>query len=362
MLTAADLSRVDREISFLRRAPYMQWGKVPDFVPARDLVPASAPIVLEGRAETAYDAAQHARRVTGALDYVQQQNALDAPFAQIAKARATGKKGEAHQASPARSAGDALGLVSNATKWKTAGETSEGRQPREKLLINRDAQRVKRMRTAVGHAARLLHFDAHMERHAQRWNMKLITLTYAKVDGWRPGHFAAFRDNLRKWCQANGVHARWVWVAELQERGALHYHIIVWLPKGKFIPTPDKVNKHHKWWPHGQTNVKTAHSAVSYIAKYASKTTAGQAGMYPRGARMHGCGGLDREARRHIRYWQAPFWVRDALTGRADIRKVSGGYMDRFTGEFLASPWRVCIGPGREVWAYRIDQPTETIQ
>lgn len=364
MLTAADFSRVDREISFLRRAPYMQWGKVPDFVPGRDLVPASSPIVLEGRAETTYDAQQQSRRMCAALDYVQQQNALDAPFAQMAKAKATASQGEARQASPARSAGDALGLVSNATS-DTQDQTSTKRPLREKLLINRDAQRIKRMRTAVGHAARLLHFDAHMERDAQRWNKKFITLTYAEANAWRPGDFTKFRKALREWCVRRNVKCRFVWVAEIQmERyratgqAVVHYHVVVWLPKGKFLPFADAQG----WWPYGKTNITTAQSPVGYIAKYASKAEAAHAGLFPKGARMHGCGGLEPEARRHIRYWQAPFWVRDALTGRADIRKVPGGYMDRLTGEFLASPWRVCIGPGGEVWAYRIDQPTETIQ
>ncbi|MGN6234947.1 rolling circle replication-associated protein [Dyella sp.] len=207
------------------------------------------------------------------------------------------------------------------------------------------------MKTGVGHAARLIHFDAHCERHAQRWNLKFITLTYHDEKAWRPGHFSKFRDALRQWCKRRQVKCRFVWVAELQKRGALHYHVILWLPKGKFLPFADSQG----WWPHGHTNVKTAQSAVGYITKYASKTTAGQAAMYPRGARMFGHGGLTPEARRHVRYWQAPFWVRDALTGRADIRKVVGGYCDKLTGEFFASPWRVSVGPGGEVWAYRID-------
>jgi hypothetical protein len=40
---------------------------------------------------------------------------------------------------------------------------------------------------------------------------------------------------------------------------------------------------------------------------------------------------------------------------------VSGGYINKFTGEFLSSPWRVQVGLGGQVWAYRIDQ-LETMQ
>ncbi|WP_266170760.1 rolling circle replication-associated protein [Dyella subtropica] len=277
---------------------------------------------------------------------------MDAPFAEMVKAGAMAKMGQGDSPPGAPCAPGGLGLVNNATSDTKALTDTDKRPLREKLLINRDAQRVKRMRTAVGHAARLLHFDAHSELAAQRWNKKFITLTYADVRGWRPGHFTGFRKALREWCVRRKVKCRFVWVAELTKKGAMHYHVVLWLPKGKFLPFVDTQG----WWPHGMTKVETAREPVSYIMKYASKTTANDAAGYPKGARMHGCGGLDADARRHLRYWQAPFWVRDELSGRADIRKVTGGYMDKITGEFLPSPWRVCIGPGGEVWVYRIDQ------
>lgn len=313
-----------------------------------------------------------------AREYVAQLNVMDAPFDDVRRGRwkACGTADAAGFAAVGESSDDAarglprarvgadsrgersepLGLVSNATTVND-GTTVAVSPRKDRFLIDRDAKRIKRMRTTVGHVARLLHFDAHMERHAQRWNKKFITLTYRRGEDWRPDHMAGFRKAVWHWCRKNGVRCRYVWVAELQERGALHYHIILWLPKGKFMPRPDTAG----WWPHGMSNVKTAQNPVAYIAKYASKTTTSQACQYPKGARMHGHAGLDPEARRHVRYWMAPIWVRDALSGRADIRKVSGGYMDKFTGEFLASPWRVELGPGGEVWAYRVDQQ-ETMQ
>lgn len=358
MLTADDVSRADRAISFLKRAEWSGWGKVPAFAPQPEMVPEYALLhgVMPPLEQDEYRRAQAAQAARRARVYVAQQRAMDAPFEALAKAKATSGAGEAHRVSRARSARDTLGLVSYATSG-TQTHAGPEKAVREKLRIDRNAQRVKRMRTTVGHAARLLHFDAHSERDAQRWNKKFITLTYAKLDGWRAGHFSKFRDALRQWCKRRGIKCRFVWVAELQKRGAVHYHVVVWLPKGEFLPFADAQG----WWPHGKTNIKTAQSPISYIAKYASKTTALEVGGYPRGARMHGHGGLDPEARRHVRYWMAPIWVRDALSGRADIRKVVGGYMDKFTGEFLASPWRVSVGPGGEVWAYRVDQQ-ETMQ
>lgn len=240
----------------------------------------------------------------------------------------------------------ALGLVHN----ETSGSSY-------RVEVNGQAKRIKRMRTSVGHAARMLHFEAHGERNAQLWNKKFLTLTYADADGWRPGHFAAFRNCLKLWCRRNGVRLRFVWVAELQKRGALHYHVVVWLPRGKFLPRADAQG----WWPHGMTNIVNAASPIGYITKYASKATEGDVSRYPKGARICGHGGLTSENRRHMRYWQAPFWVRDALGGRADIRKVVGGYADRITGEFLRSPWRVVVGAGGRVWACLINETTEEL-
>lgn len=353
MLTSADWQKVDRSVDFLRRATWTGWGRVPHMAPGVSLLPEHLPPVTLSALHDDVTRESVQRAVRAARVYVAQQNAIDAPFQQIAKEKATGAIAPYGHTPRARSArGVALGLVSNATKDRTALEDHEKRPVREKLKVNKAAARIKRMRTAVGHAARLLHFDAHCERDAGLWNKKFITLTYRDAKAWRAGHFGAFRKALNHWCVANKVKLRFVWVAELQRRGAVHYHVVVWLPKGKYLPFADAQG----WWPHGATNIRTAQSPISYIAKYASKTDASAVYGYPKGARMHGAGGLDVEHRRHLRYWQAPFWVRDALSGRADIRKVTGGYMDKFTGEFLASPWRVYVGPGGEVWAYRIDQ------
>lgn len=282
-----------------------------------------------------------------------QQNALDAPFVAAAKGKFYGADSAGACAARSAAQPSALGLVTNETS-----DTSRvrPRSIRELIKLNVEASRLKRMKTSVGHAARLLHFDAHCERAAQRWNLKFLTLTYADADGWEAGHFSAFRKAMREWCARRGIRLRYVWVAELQEaRGAVHYHIVIWLPKGKFLPHADTQG----WWPHGSTNIVTAQSPIGYITKYASKATPANSAGFPKGCRISGHGGLPKEGRRHIRYWQAPIWVRDALGGKADIRKVSGGYVDAITGEFLASPWKVFITPGGEVWAYRVESQQE---
>lgn len=278
--------------------------------------------------------AQYAARIRE--DYVQALNAIDAPFVAMERERF-----EAMHGAGAAGAVHGAGLVSNTTKVADQIERCE---------IHRDRVRVRRMKTAIHQGARLLADDAADDK-SSRYRKTFITLTYRDVDGWEPNHIQAFQRRVRDWFRRRGAQIRYVWVAELQKRGALHYHMLVWVPRRYMLPKPDKQG----WWPHGATEIKQAEHAVSYIAKYASKTTAEQSAKYPAGARMHGVGGLDVERRRHMRYWQAPIAVRDYLTGRADIRKCLGGYVDKYTGVFYRSPWQVTVtGDGRVfAWRYR---------
>lgn len=277
---------------------------------------------------------QHARRLG---DAVRVLNAMDEPFETLRRDQAIARMPGAAKPRPGASGEAAApGLVFNATKGTDVG----------RIEIDRDRNRIKRMRTTVGHAARLIDFAAG--EGGRRMRKKFWTLTYRDVDGWEPNHINEFRRRVAQWCKRKGIDFRYVWVSELQQRGAVHYHVVVWVPQHIRVPYPDKCG----WWTHGSTNTKDVVSPASYLAKYASKTTADMSARYPKGARMHGHGGIDLESRRHLRYWRAPFWVRDGLGGRSDIRKVVGGYADKRTGEFLASPWAVSVEAGGRVFAY----------
>lgn len=309
----------------------------------------TATTALRSPAVYASPAMRPAGYLQSCQDYVSALNALDDPFfthqresAMLRMARKSHAPGQPRPRASAAAAGPTQGLVCNETKVQA-------------IAIDTGAKRVKRMRTAVQHSARMIDFDT--SGGGFRYVKKLLTLTYADVDGWEPGHIGEFTRSLRRWCEKRGIRLRSVWVAELQQRGALHYHVVVWLPRGHMIPAPDRAG----WWPHGCTNVKAATNPTAYLAKYASKTGASEAARYPKGARMHGACGLDKEGKRHLRYWQSPIWVRDALHGTADIRKVVGGYVDRFTGEFLPSPW-VVVFQGGQAWAIRKPLHEEILQ
>ena len=236
----------------------------------------------------------------------------------------------------AASAGGA-GLVYNSTKVP-------GRRI-EWMKIDRKAVRVRRLRRRVDHSARVLDFALQPLRPRRLF----VTLTYRDVNGWKPQHVNSFVRLLRKWIERNGAKLSAVWVAELQQRGAMHYHLVIWLPRHLRMPRPDK----RGWWPHGSTKVETARSPIGYLLKYASK---GSEGEFPRGARIHGACGVKGESAREVRFCCAPCWVRDALTGAADIRKVVGGWADRISGLFVASPWQIHAPGSGAIFAWKFTE------
>jgi hypothetical protein len=197
-----------------------------------------------------------------------------------------------------------------------------------------DAGRIAKLRRAVGFSARA-HVVGDWVRPDDRCVM--VTLTYAGTNAdWQPNHVRDFLTRVRNWLARRDVRFRYVWVAELQKRGVIHYHVALWLPAGVDLPKPDQAG----WWTHGMTRIETARAAVPYLMKYLSK--GGDASRYrlPKGARSYGVGGLEHTMRRARRWLGLPSFVR----ARSDIhgewkRAQGGGWIDPH-GEIWASEYR----------------------
>lgn len=225
----------------------------------------------------------------------------------------------------------------------------------ERIRLNNAWRRVKRLKGVLGYSLNHLAFEASEEAQAlgrRGYVAKFITLTYRNGDDWRPGHIGDFTRALRRWFARHGEVFRMGWVSELQQRGAVHYHAVIFVPRSMFLPCPDRCG----WWPHGMSNVQTARNPVGYLTKYASKATEADALSFPKGARMHGVCGLSKERRRWQRTYLAARWVRrvfvDALGSLRDVDlvKVGGGWVDRASGLFVRSPWRFELDQGGGTW------------
>lgn len=153
-----------------------------------------------------------------------------------------------------------------------------------------------------------------------------ITLTYRGIDGYRGRHISEYLNELRR---TVAFPLRYVWVLELQRRGAPHYHLVLWVPRGERIPMPDRSGM----WRHGSSQVERARSPIAYIMKYASKGT--ETDAIPRGARICGGGGLGTFGRMVVRWWLLPAYQRVRCTIEDNVHRLrGGGWVSFATGEY----------------------------
>lgn len=194
--------------------------------------------------------------------------------------------------------------------------------------------RLARMKHHVRTAGRLM--SETLGRLSSRYYAVFLTLTYRDSYAWRGTHLTDFFHRLRSWAGRKAFRVRYVWVAEMQKRGAIHYHAVIWLPRGLKMPKADR----RGWWPHGSTNVKAVRkNAVGYLMKYVSKGVGSQ--DFPKGARICGSAGLDAQASDEFHWWRLPRYVRQSCPmGSRAVRAPGGGWLVRGgDGVIITTDW-----------------------
>ena len=204
------------------------------------------------------------------------------------------------------------------------------------LTLDPIVSRLRRLKLSILTAAR----QHEVAVAGLRTRVAMVTLTYRTGDQWRAEHMTQLLARVREYLKRRREVLRYVWVAELQHRGVLHYHLLLWLPKGLTLPKPDK----RGWWPHGSTKIEWARKAVGYLVKYASKVEDKWGSGFPVGARLHGKGGLDARGAAVCRWWSLPAWAREIVDIGGAVRVKGCGLVERGTGVCLQSPWRVSCG------------------
>ena len=110
--------------------------------------------------------------------------------------------------------------------------------------------------------------------------MVMIMLTYEKVGDYRPGHI---NDYMKKLKQSVGKNLYvFAWVCEIQDRGAVHNHLVMVVKKGSRIPMPDKSGM----WAHGWSGIHTARTPY-YLLKYTGKERQKDLSRYPKSCRLY---------------------------------------------------------------------------
>ena len=267
--------------------------------------------------------------------------------------------GHGQHAQRAAVAGGA-GLVSFKTKRETAFISLD-----RQACARRRVSRLKRSVWASGHLHKLADNGF---RPPVCW---FVTLTYDTrgtlgrgAHDWQAQHIRDAIGRYRDWCRQHGYHCRYTWVAELQAKGTVHYHLLAWLPEGATMPQWDRPTRTTRGerspcWPYGMTNTQKSTAGVGYLMKYLSKL--GDLTIFPKGLRLYGIGGLDTQGRA-VRSWlNLPEWAK-AAGGVGELVRRGTRLVVHSTGEILESIYRVryvlgclqvqCIGePPERFWS-----------
>jgi len=182
--------------------------------------------------------------------------------------------------------------------------------------------RLARMRHLVWLAIRSM----EEEQGAVGGVMVMYTLTYEQVGDWEPRHISSFA----RWLRQSGVKS-YTWVAELQKRGAVHYHVLALLPAGQMWVKP---NASHGGWARGFSWVTPDVKHPWYIMKYLQKGEKdGRKPSFPKGLRLYGISSwcvrrMSFDDSTDYRASQLPRWYgvdeTDAVALRCAVRCASG--------------------------------------
>lgn len=217
------------------------------------------------------------------------------------------------------------------------------------VVLDSAAQRVFRLRKGILTASRLIHKRLEKSIDAKgrkrRWVPVMVTLTYRAEVEWQPEHITKYVNRVQMYAKRKGGKLPYCWVMELTKKGKPHYHCIFWIPVGWLLPKSDV----RGWWEHGDTNTCRAHNPYGYLAKYASKcqgpksTEGGYLHDFPKGARIHGIGGLTDYEAAVVAWWKLPKALRRGEEGSHKWRRQDGGgwrcIEGDAAGEYYDSGW-----------------------
>jgi len=157
----------------------------------------------------------------------------------------------------------------------------EFRHKTEKRSFSADSQAMRYARL-VRRVSGWANEAKNVDRPGFRSSLIMVTLTFAPPVTYEPNLIRDFMTKIRDYCGDKLI--AYAWVAELQQRGETHYHILLKVAGDMTIPAPDQEG----WWPWGNSNVVRAEKH-HYIVKYAQKQAFqddGEWREFPKGARI----------------------------------------------------------------------------
>lgn len=210
---------------------------------------------------------------------------------------------------------------------------------------------------------------AHLRKRLRSWTMAVwdisratrvrfvfVRTSYRPGVDWMPEHIS---DCLRRLAVICGPKLlAYAWVAELQARGAVHYHICLVLAAGTYVPMFDQVDEKLGMkiplWPHGSSHMDfDRHPSHRYLMKYGEKSEQ-KRDEFPKGLRLHATV-IRTSGRELIPPRSFLFWKLSAAVAVVQHTILS------IINDFPASPewflgWRWHVLPGGDWAIYRKDR------
>lgn len=165
----------------------------------------------------------------------------------------------------------------------------------EEIKIDLKLARIRRMQRRIFAWADTIKEYLPNYGKGSNYRKVMITLTYRTEFDWRPNQIRNYMKELRR--RLGDRLIAYAWVAELQERGAVHYHIELICAKGTRIPMPDKSGM----WKHGHSRIETVRT-IYYICSYMKKEYQ-KNGEFPLGCRMYSVW-ISKKAVTAFAYWE----------------------------------------------------------
>ncbi len=228
----------------------------------------------------------------------------------------------------------------------------------KKIVTSPSLSARKRKNTARKKLSRVI---KEQRRHAKTAKLRAVavTLTYRDSALFSSKHISAFLDRLRRVLKRMAHILSYAWALEVA--GQLHYHLLVWLPRG-YTLNPAKLAK---WWPWGSTWLEGCRCVKAwgrYIVKFDSVA------KLPKGARTYGYGGLDDAGKIAVSRAALPRWLLTLLpAGHRARRCRGGGWVDTVLGVIYRSPYiwtprGAVLAAGASCSAYVRAMTTDSVQ
>ncbi|MFM0734356.1 hypothetical protein PQQ52_28125 [Paraburkholderia sediminicola] len=221
--------------------------------------------------------------------------------------------------------------------------TAASRPSRTAAAATRFAELVKKNETSATLSAtkrrtkarkRLLRATKEHRRQAKTTGLRAValTLTFEDNEQFCSKLISKFIDCVRQALKRRGHRLPYTWV--LERAGRLHYHLMLWLPRGFILD----MKKLAQWWPWGSTWARCCR-VVKGWARYMAKFEC--MAHLPKAIRLFGYGGLDEPGKAAVQRAGLPQWLQARLPRGASARHFpGGGWTNTETGEIYVSPYR----------------------